>query len=164
MTTENKISLQIAVPVPLRQCFDYLPPESGEWRHLKPGMRVKVPFQHREMVGIFMGFSTNPSVPVEKLKSVIEVLDHELVIEDDIMKLCLWAADGLYSEENYVKKFYPKTINGQHWSAIQLTTATELCTVVDLVVKQAGKYKGLVKQEQFTLQDITSNRFGQYYA
>lgn len=72
--------------------------------------------------------------------------------------------DGLYSEENYVKKFYPKTINGQHWSAIQLTTATELCTVVDLVVKQAGKYKGLVKQEQFTLQDITSNRFGQYYA
>ncbi len=72
--------------------------------------------------------------------------------------------EGLYSEENYVKKFYPKIINGQNWSAIQLTTATELCTVVDLVVSQPGKYKGLVKQEQFSLEDITSNRFGQYYA
>ncbi len=93
MTTENKISLQIAVPKPLRQYFDYLPPSSGEWRHLKRGMRVRVPFHHRELVGIFMDFSTNPSVPFEKLKSVIEVLDDEVLIEDDIMRLCLWAAD-----------------------------------------------------------------------
>lgn len=72
--------------------------------------------------------------------------------------------DGLYSEENYVKKFYPKKINGQNWSAIQLTTASEVCAVVDLVVNQPDKYSGLVKQEQFTLQDITTNRFGNYYA
>lgn len=71
--------------------------------------------------------------------------------------------DGFYSEENYVKKFYPKKINGQQWSAIQLTTASEICAVVDLV-NQSKKYQGLVKQEQFSLQDITSNRFGQYYA
>jgi saccharopine dehydrogenase-like NADP-dependent oxidoreductase len=72
--------------------------------------------------------------------------------------------NGYYSEENYVKKFYPKKINGHNWSAIQLTTASELCTIVDLVVSQPGKYRGLVKQEQFSLQDITNNRFGQYYA
>ena len=35
--------------------------------------------------------------------------------------------DNIYSEENYVKKFYPKKINGANWSAIQLTTASELC-------------------------------------
>jgi primosomal protein N' (replication factor Y) len=93
MTTENKISLQIAVPVPLRQYFDYLPPELGEWRHLKRGMRVRVSFHHRELVGIFMGFSTNPSVPFEKLKPAIEVLDTEVLIEDEMMQLCLWAAD-----------------------------------------------------------------------
>ena len=72
--------------------------------------------------------------------------------------------DNIYSEENYVKKFYPKKINGANWSAIQLTTASELCAVVDLVVNQPGKYQGLVKQEQFTLEDITGNRFGAYYA
>ncbi len=93
MTTENKISLQIALPVPLRQYFDYLPPESGEWQHLKPGMRVRVPFQRRELIGIFMGFSANPSFSFEKLKPIMEVLDNEVVIEDDIMQLCLWATD-----------------------------------------------------------------------
>jgi saccharopine dehydrogenase-like NADP-dependent oxidoreductase len=72
--------------------------------------------------------------------------------------------DNLYCEENYFKKFYPKKINGADWSAIQLTTASELCAIVDLVVSQPGKYSGLVKQEQFSLTDITTNRFGQYYA
>jgi saccharopine dehydrogenase-like NADP-dependent oxidoreductase len=72
--------------------------------------------------------------------------------------------DNHLSEENYVKKFYPKKINGQNWSAIQLTTASEVCAVLDLVVSQKGKFKGLVTQEQFSLKDITSNRFGQYYA
>ncbi len=72
--------------------------------------------------------------------------------------------DTLYSEENYVKKFYPKKIGNTRWSAIQLTTASALCAVLDMVVSQPGKYQGLVKQEQFSLEDLTQNRFGQYYA
>ena len=72
--------------------------------------------------------------------------------------------EGMFSEENYVKKFYPKKINGSRWSAIQLTTATSLCAVLDMVVSKPEKYRGLVKQEQFTLEDLTSNRFGEYYA
>lgn len=70
----------------------------------------------------------------------------------------------LFVEDNYVKKFYPKTICGMNWSAIQLTTASSLCAVVDQVMSQPGKYHGFVKQEQFTLDELTSNRFGQYYA
>lgn len=72
--------------------------------------------------------------------------------------------DHVYCEENYVKKFYPKTIHGFSWSAIQLTTASSLCAVLDSVLKQPEKYAGLVKQEQFSLAEITENRFGQYYA
>lgn len=72
--------------------------------------------------------------------------------------------DGQFTEENYVKKFYPKKINGMNWSAIQLTTATAICTAVDLVMQNPDKYKGFVKQEQFSLEDLTSNRFGHYYA
>jgi saccharopine dehydrogenase-like NADP-dependent oxidoreductase len=72
--------------------------------------------------------------------------------------------DNLFTEENYVKKFYPKTINGLTWSAIQLTTASGLCATLDLVLNQREKYQGHIRQEQFTLEDLTSNRFGQYYA
>lgn len=71
--------------------------------------------------------------------------------------------ENTYTEENYVKKFYPKKIHEHYWSAIQLTTATSLCSVVDMVMKNPGKYKGLVKQEQFSLNELTSNRFGQYF-
>ena len=72
--------------------------------------------------------------------------------------------DGLFLEENYVKKFYPKKINGVRWSAIQLTTASSLCAVLDIVTSQPEKYQKLVKQEQFSLDELTSNRFGEYYA
>lgn len=69
-----------------------------------------------------------------------------------------------YIEENYVKKFYPKIIDGIHWSAIQLTTASAICTVLDLVLSNPSKYHGLIKQEQFSFNDLVNNRFGKYYA
>ena len=72
--------------------------------------------------------------------------------------------DDHYIEESYVKKFYPKIINGQRWSAIQLTTASGICSVVDLILSSPGKYKGFVKQEQFSLDDLIASRFGSYYS
>jgi hypothetical protein len=36
--------------------------------------------------------------------------------------------------------------------------------VLDLVLSDPGSYQGFVAQEQFRLQDILSNRFGEYYA
>ena len=72
--------------------------------------------------------------------------------------------DKQYVEESYVKKFYPKTIHGHHWSAIQLTTASAICAVMDIVLKHPQKYHGLVHQEEFSLTEVTSNRFGKYFA
>jgi saccharopine dehydrogenase-like NADP-dependent oxidoreductase len=67
-------------------------------------------------------------------------------------------------ERSYVKKFYPKEIDTHSWSAIQLTTASSLCAVVDLVLQQPSQYQGLIKQEQFNLEAILQNRFGEYLA
>ncbi|MHB1948781.1 MAG: saccharopine dehydrogenase family protein [Gammaproteobacteria bacterium] len=72
--------------------------------------------------------------------------------------------DNALCEENYFKKFYPKKIADVNWTAIQLTTATSLCSVFDMVMQNPGKYQGFVKQEQFSLDDLLSNRFGKYYA
>lgn len=71
--------------------------------------------------------------------------------------------DQHYFEKNYVRKFYPKEINGIPWSAIQLTTASALCAVIDIVMQHPEKYQGFIQQEQFSLADITQNRFGNYY-
>jgi saccharopine dehydrogenase-like NADP-dependent oxidoreductase len=72
--------------------------------------------------------------------------------------------DGEFREENYVNKVYPQVVAGRLWSAIQITTASGVCAVLDLVLANPGAYQGFVAQEQFRLPDILENRFGQTYA
>ncbi len=69
-----------------------------------------------------------------------------------------------FIEESYVKKVYPKTIAGKLRSAIQVTTASSLCAIVDLVLVSPAKYHGLVRQEQFSLNAFISNQFGRHYS
>ncbi len=54
-------------------------------------------------------------------------------------------------------------VNGQLLSAIQLTTASGICAMVDMLVNGQLPQTGLVRQEQATLADFLMNRFGQYY-
>jgi saccharopine dehydrogenase-like NADP-dependent oxidoreductase len=72
--------------------------------------------------------------------------------------------DGQFREENYVNKVYPQVVAGRLWSAIQITTAAGICSVLDLVLEKPEQYHGFVAQEQFKLSDILENRFGLYYA
>lgn len=71
---------------------------------------------------------------------------------------------GVYEEANYLKKVYPQEISGINWSAIQVTTASGICTVVDMVLSDESNYHGLVLQEAFPLETFLENRFGYYYA
>ena len=68
--------------------------------------------------------------------------------------------EGALFEENYVKKIYPQCMKGRLWSAIQVTTASSLCAVVDLVLAAPTQYKGFVTQESISLHDVLTNRFG----
>ncbi len=72
--------------------------------------------------------------------------------------------DGELFEENNVKKIYPRMIAGKLWSAIQVTTAAGICSVVDLVFDQPARYRGFVTQETFDLSSILANRFGKVFA
>jgi saccharopine dehydrogenase-like NADP-dependent oxidoreductase len=72
--------------------------------------------------------------------------------------------NGVFREENYVNKVYPQMVGGRLWSAIQITTAAGICSVIDLVLSDSRRFKGFVAQEEFKLGDVLNNRFGQYYA
>jgi len=85
--------LQIAVPTPLRRYFDYLSPAGFPVNELQVGMRIRIPFQQRELIGIFVGITDKSDVPAHKLKAIVECLDPDPVIPPDIMELCCWAAD-----------------------------------------------------------------------
>ncbi|MBB70780.1 MAG: saccharopine dehydrogenase [Legionellales bacterium] len=66
-------------------------------------------------------------------------------------------------EENYLQKIYPSNIGGHPWSAIQITTASGITTVVDMVLSEPDKYHGFVYQENIPLADFLQNPFGKYY-
>ncbi len=72
--------------------------------------------------------------------------------------------DGELREENYVSKIYPQVVAGRLWSAIQVTTASGIAAVVDLVLADPGRHQGFVRQEDFRLEDVLDNRFGSHYA
>lgn len=70
---------------------------------------------------------------------------------------------GELIERSYLKKIHPKIIRGLEWSAIQVSTASSVCSVIDIVLGQDNEYKGFILQEKFHLQDVLANRFGQCF-
>lgn len=85
--------LRIALPTPLRRLFDYLPPEGVDPSTLLPGVRVKVPFQSRILIGILMEVVQESAAPKYKLKSALSILDTEALLTPDVTQLCQWAAN-----------------------------------------------------------------------
>lgn len=70
---------------------------------------------------------------------------------------------GVFREKTYTNTLYPASVDGNMYTAIQMTTASGICTIIDLVVHEK-KLSGLVLQEQVALNDFLNNRFGCYYA
>ena len=73
------------------------------------------------------------------------------------------ARGGRLTQESYANKIYSQDINGQRWSAIQITTAAGICAAVDLMRDGKLPHTGFVRQEDITLTDFLANRFGRYY-
>ncbi|WP_337842261.1 primosomal protein N' [Rheinheimera sp.] len=84
------IVLRVALPLPLRQHFDYLLPESES---VSPGCRVQVPFGNRELIGIVWQLQPADHYPAEQLKTVLKVLDKAPVLAADLRQLLSFAAD-----------------------------------------------------------------------
>jgi primosomal protein N' (replication factor Y) len=83
--------LRVAIPAPLRRCFDYAIPDTTF--ALCRGMRVRVPFGRREIVGFLVGIADQSAIRRERLKPVLSVLDNEPVLPEELLSLLQWAAD-----------------------------------------------------------------------
>ncbi|MBU2067274.1 MAG: primosomal protein N' [Gammaproteobacteria bacterium] len=88
----SNLILRLALPSPLRRLFDYLPPVGTLPDNLQPGMRVRVPFGRREMIGILVEVAEHSEVPADKLKPALQLLDAQSPVPPAFFSLCLWAA------------------------------------------------------------------------
>ncbi len=84
--------LRLALPSPLRRLFDYRAPAGLHRADLQPGMRLRVPFGRREMIGILVEVTDRSDVPADKLKPALQLLDAQPPMPAAFFKLCLWTA------------------------------------------------------------------------
>jgi saccharopine dehydrogenase-like NADP-dependent oxidoreductase len=72
---------------------------------------------------------------------------------------------GERRQESYAHKVYSRVDGaGRRWSAIQITTASAICAVLDLVSAGRLPQRGFLRQEDVALADFLANRFGRNYA
>jgi saccharopine dehydrogenase-like NADP-dependent oxidoreductase len=67
-------------------------------------------------------------------------------------------------QETYANKIYSRDVNGRTLTAIQITTAAAICTMLDLLADGRIPQRGFIHQEDVPLQVFLDNRFGQVYA
>jgi len=101
---------RVALDMPLRRVFDYLPPKNpapdatatgaasiGASKMgtpaIEPGTRVRVPFGRQRLVGIVLETGGSSELPSERLKSILEVLDPRPILDTAALGLLRWAAE-----------------------------------------------------------------------
>jgi saccharopine dehydrogenase-like NADP-dependent oxidoreductase len=72
--------------------------------------------------------------------------------------------EGRLVQETYARKVYSAVVEGEVRSAIQITTASSLAAMLDLLAHGQLPQRGFVKQEQVPLAAFLGNRFGAVYA
>lgn len=87
--------IQVALPLPLRQNFSYLPRE-GEALP-ETGCRVSVPFGRQSLVGVVVGHSQESEIDPAKLKPINSVLDSAPLVAGQLWKLANLAARYYFS-------------------------------------------------------------------
>jgi len=80
--------LSVALPIPKRQLFDYLYTGTA----LPVGVRVRVSFGPRKLIGVVWGISEKSDWDISKLKSIETVIDESPIFNPSLVKLCSWLA------------------------------------------------------------------------
>ena len=72
--------------------------------------------------------------------------------------------NGQLVQESYANKIYSRDVDGRTLSAIQITTAAAISTVLDLLATRQLPQSGFVRQEDIPLNAFLENRFGRVFA
>ncbi len=71
---------------------------------------------------------------------------------------------GRLMQETYANKVYARRVGETVRSAIQITTASGICAVLDMLANGTLPARGFVRQEDIALDAFLANRFGSAYA
>ena len=84
--------VSVALPSPIADSFDYLP-DKFDLSCLVPGVRVRINFAGRELIGVVTGQKSNSELAEKQLKPVLEILDSQPILEPTLLNLLQRAAN-----------------------------------------------------------------------
>ena len=110
-----------------------------------------------------MNFLINDLKLGEQRELLKQIFEKALAVtRQDVVLILVTATgiiDGKFMQITDSRKIYHSDINDEHWGAIQITTASGLCTLLDLYFENKLPDHGYVKQEQVCFDDFMNNRF-----
>ena len=119
---------------------------------------------HRDIIRLLihdLGLGRRRGLLKEVFEAALPVTVQDVVL---IFVTATGLRDGRLTQESLAKKIYSQDIGGVRRSAIQVTTAAGMCTMVDLLRAGVLPSRGFVRQESVGLATFLDNRFGKYYA
>ena len=115
----------------------------------------------------YMAFLVNELRLGQRRETLKDILEHAIPVtfQDVVVIFCTASGTrkGQLVQISDARKIYGQILDGEAWSAIQITTAAGVCAVVDLHCTGKLTGQGLVRQEQVGLDAFLENRFGQHY-
>lgn len=118
---------------------------------------------HRELMTFLLNdLRLNDRRPLLKeiLENAVPITPQDVVL---IFVTVSGQKAGHLTQITDARKIYHGQCMGESWSAIQITTASSLCAVVDLWASGRLPDHGFVRQEQVDLDEFLANRFGKCY-
>lgn len=118
---------------------------------------------HRDLAAFLM----NELRLGERRELLKDVLEHAIPVTFQDVVIVFCAASG-WKQGQFVqivdaRKIYNQTIDGENWSAIQITTAAGAAAMIDLHTQGRLSQRGFVRQEEVSLPEFLGNRFGRVY-
>ena len=87
----KKSILKVALNVPIDNLFDYKTPSKNSIQP-KKGQRVKVQFGKQEKIGFIHNIVSHTTVPRNKLRAALKIIDSEALINKELFTLISWVA------------------------------------------------------------------------
>ncbi|MCG8585145.1 MAG: saccharopine dehydrogenase NADP-binding domain-containing protein [Pirellulales bacterium] len=103
----------------------------------------------------------------ERREILKDILEHAVPVTFQDVVVTFATVTGRRNDQlvqiSDARKIYGQEIDGEVWSAIQITTAAGICAVVDLAATGMLGGRRFVRQEEVEFDDFISNRFGKHY-
>lgn len=83
--------VSIALPSPIANSFDYLRGEFSK-SHLSPGVRVRIDFAGRQLIGMVVGHKSESEIAAERLKPILKIVDSQPILQPALLDFLQRAA------------------------------------------------------------------------